>query len=121
MHPDELISSYNIRVTITDKELKELSKLWILYQDDNIERMLQIAEKLKVKYSFLIPAIKAHNDRLSKNEALGRPTNTIKHIIKDFNTTKFGPVFQEFCKREAIYGFGDLQVKRIFEAVKSQK
>jgi hypothetical protein len=29
----------------------------------------------------------------------------------------FGTVFQEFCKRESIYGFGDLQVKRIFDEV----
>lgn len=44
MHQEELINSYNSRVSITDNELKELSKLWTLYQDDNIEEMLQIAE-----------------------------------------------------------------------------
>lgn len=120
MHPDELIASYNSRFSITDIELKELSRLWVLYQHDNIEKMLQIAEKLKVKYSFLIPVIKAHKERLPKNGKLGRPTNIIKQIIKDLNTTKFGPVFQEFCKKEAIYGFGDLQVKRIFDRVVRQ-
>ena len=29
----------------------------------------------------------------------------------------FGAVFREFQRREAIYGFGDLQVKRLFDAV----
>ena len=117
MHFNELITSYNSRITITDKELKELSKLWNLYQNDTIEEMFQIAERLKSKYSFLSPAIKAHKDRLPKNGELGRPANTIKQIIKDLNTTNFGSVFQEFCKREAIYGFGDLQVKRMFDNI----
>ena len=27
----------------------------------------------------------------------------------------FGPIFQEFCGREAIYGFGDLQVLGMVE------
>jgi len=27
--------------------------------------------------------------------------------------------FNEFCKREAIYGFGDLQVQRILNELKS--
>jgi len=29
----------------------------------------------------------------------------------------FGAVFHEFQRREAIYGFGDLQIKRLFDAV----
>ena len=41
-------------------------------------------------------------------------------IIKELKTEEFGPVFKEFNKRESIYGFGDLQVKRLFNQIKKR-
>jgi len=35
--------------------------------------------------------------------------------MKELETQDFGPVFREFTKRESIYGYGDLQVKRLFD------
>jgi hypothetical protein len=45
---------------------------------------------------------------------------SLKAIIAEWETEnnespKFGTVFQEFCRREAIYGYGDLQVLRMVE------
>jgi hypothetical protein len=41
--------------------------------------------------------------------------------MEDLETDEFGPVFKEFNKRESIYGFGDLQVKRIFDEIKNNR
>ena len=79
--------------------------------------MLRLAEKLKPKYPFMLPAINAHIERIPEDGYLGRPKESLKEIMKELQTDKFGPVFQEFCKRESIYGFGDLQVKRLYDEV----
>jgi len=45
---------------------------------------------------------------------------SLKTIIGEWEaehneSPKFGAVFQEFCRCEAIYGYGDHQVLRMFE------
>ena len=62
-------------------------------------------------------AIKAHLDRLPKDGNLGLPQETLKGIIAELDTDAFGPVFQAFQQRLPFYGFGDLQVKRMWEAL----
>ena len=42
---------------------------------------------------------------------------SLKQIISELKTHEFDPVFKEFCQREAIYGLGDLQVKRMFDKI----
>ena len=37
--------------------------------------------------------------------------------MEEYGTEEFAVVFQEFCRRESRYGYGDLQVKRIFDQV----
>ncbi len=37
--------------------------------------------------------------------------------MEGLQTQNFGLIFREFCKREGIYGFGDLQVKRLLEEI----
>jgi len=44
-----------------------------------------------------------------------RPVQSLKEIKEELKTDDFGIIFREFSKREAIYGFGDLQVKRLLD------
>ena len=37
--------------------------------------------------------------------------------MKASQSTDFGTVFRIFNQQESIYGFGDLQVKRIFDTI----
>ena len=115
MTEKELIYAYQQKTKINLSEIKELSNLWKLYQKNSCDEMLKIAEKLKDRFPFLVPAIRAHKDRLPENGYLGRPKETLIQLMKDLKTDKFGEIFRAFCKREAIYGFGDLQVKRLFD------
>ena len=39
-----------------------------------------------------------------------------EHKSKDFQT-----IFREFSKRESIYGFGDIQVKRIIKEIENNQ
>ncbi|MEE9350496.1 MAG: DUF1835 domain-containing protein, partial [Flavobacteriaceae bacterium] len=115
MTDEELLYSYHKKVKIQPSKLMELSKLWKNYQLNDFTEMFAIAENLKNQFPFLFPAIKAHQDRIPKNGNLGRPKETLNHIIKDLKTEDFSEIFEEFCKREGIYGFGDLQVKKLLK------
>ncbi|BDD02863.1 DUF1835 domain-containing protein [Aureibacter tunicatorum] len=115
LNNDELISIFNNRSIIEEPE--KIADLWKYYQvDDNIQ-LLGSAKKLDEVYPFIFKAVEAHVERVSADGDLGRPEKTIKKIIEELGTKDFGLVFQEFNKRENIYGFGDLQVKRIFDKV----
>ena len=65
-------------------------------------------------------AVKAHIDRIPKNGDLGRPTNTLLTIMNELNTKDFRKIFSEFNKKERIYGFGDSQVKRLYDKIINQ-
>lgn len=117
MNKDELVKAFKNKVKIEPFELNELRKIWKLYQQDNCTEMFEIAKKINVKFPFLIPAIQAHKDRIPINGNLGRPKQSLIQIMDDLKTESFGKVFVEFCKREGIYGFGDLQVKRMYDEI----
>ena len=121
MNKEEILNEFRNRIKIELFELKELSKLWKLYQQSDCDEMIRIAEKLANRFPFLIYAVKAHRDRLPQDGNLGRPTQTLIQIIDELNTREFGPIFREFSRREGIYGFGDLQVKRILDEIKNNR
>ncbi len=97
--------------------LKKFAALWELYRFDKNDELWGLTLELSHTYPFLTEVVQAHLDRLRNADSLGRPINSLIRIIKDLETTEFGPVFKEFCRRDGIYGFGDLQVKRFFDEI----
>ncbi|MBV1924265.1 MAG: DUF1835 domain-containing protein [Flavobacteriaceae bacterium] len=111
MNQLELQDAYKNKIRIND--VIEIGELWKFFQKENISEMIQLSEKLQERYPFILPAVKA----LQESFEFERPKKSIKSIITELDTKEFGPVFREFCKREAIYGFGDVQVKRLFDEI----
>lgn len=107
----ELVSVYDEKKRI--KDIERLADLWQYYQRGKTKKMLMIGKELENEFPFLLPAIQAHIDRIPKNGDPGRPVRSLQKIKEDLKTDNFGMIFKEFCKRESIYGFGDLQVKRL--------
>ena len=120
MDTEPLIESFNNRIQITKSEFDTLSRFWELYRNRDISSLLEESKKLDHKFPFLLPAINAHIDRLPKNGKLGRPEQTILSIMQELQTEDFSLVFREFCKREPIYGFGDSQVKHLFDSLRKK-
>lgn len=98
------------------KEIKAFSDLWTAYQSNELEVLTQLAEELTL-YPFIANAVKAHIERNPFGQDGGRPIKVLKEIIDELGDDSFGSVFQEFNRRESIYGFGDLQVKRMFDRI----
>ncbi len=67
------------------------------------------------KHPYILESITAYIDSLPKEGHLGKPKETLKQLMEELDSQEFGPLFQEFCKRECIYGFGDVQVKRMYD------
>ncbi|WP_338814228.1 DUF1835 domain-containing protein [Bernardetia sp. Wsw4-3y2] len=120
LNESELISIYENRLSIGQNELNKIALLWEHYKNNDTEKLVQIAKELGENYAFMLPAIDAHLQRFpTSEEKLGRPKASLIQIMKDLKSEEFEPVFREFSKRESIYGFGDLQVQRLFDEVKS--
>ncbi len=102
-------------------ELERLSLLWEFYKNGKTDELAVLADEFRAEYPFIADAVKAHIERLPTDDSPGRPIEILKEIIAELGTSEFGPVFREFNKRAYIYGFGDLQVKRMFDAIKNNK
>lgn len=117
LNAEELIQAYKQKMPLTIVNVNQLVWLWFTYQKNHVERLLKLSVQLSSELPFVKEAIISHIERETTGEKLGRPEQAILDIIKEKSSTDFEIVFREFSKREPIYGFGDLQLKRIFNRV----
>ena len=105
-----LIELFSIKLPL--HSLDTFCSLWEAYASHDLDKLQQLGSQLSSSYPFVLEAIKAHLDR-QPVEGPGKPLETLAQIKKDLATDDFGLIFREFSKRLPIYGFGDLQVKRL--------
>ena len=123
LNQEQLISCFNNRITLTKVNVNQFALLWFSYRNNHIERLLKLGVQMHTDFPFVMRAIAAHFDRLPKDGKPGLPEQLVIDIMEEKSTQEFGVVFLEFWERAPIYGYGDLQVKRIFDKViaESQK
>ena len=97
------------------KEIENIGVLWSYYQQNERTKLQQAAQTLAEKYPFILEAVEAHIARLPEADDPGRPVRVLQEIMQELGTQEFGPVFRTFSQREAIYGFGDRQVHRLWK------
>jgi hypothetical protein len=97
--------------------IDKIAALWSAYSQNNNRELLVLKENISSSLPFMVPAINAQLDRAPKNDQPGRPIQTLISIINELEGDNFGNIFREFCKRESIYGYGDLQVRRMVEEI----
>ena len=108
---DGLCSLFENRTVLRD--LESFAKLWEHYKNNAIDALQNIAQQVHATYPFLLEAVQAHIDRIPKNGTPGKPQQILLEIKEELDTDDFGAIFKEFSQRAPIYGFGDLQVKRL--------
>ncbi|MEJ2006461.1 MAG: hypothetical protein P8X57_16215 [Cyclobacteriaceae bacterium] len=109
---------YQERIELTS--LDKFSRLWEFYKKGKTDELTRLADELKPKYPFISEAVRAHRERIPSESSPGRPVTVLQDIIRELGSSEFGPVFREFSKREYIYGYGDLQVKRLLDEATNQ-
>ncbi len=117
MNKTELNTAFLNKTEIDSAELNKLAKLWRFYQKKMYSEIIEMSTTFQNRFPFLLPAIQAHIARNLDNNTPGQPETALHQIIKELNTRDFDIIFKEFCKREAIYGFGDTQVKKLFDKI----
>lgn len=113
----ELLEAHERRMPIAEGDVRQLAEMWRMYQQGELLNMQQLAQELSPRFPFLIDAVEAHVARFPNSAQPGRPEQSIREIMAEQGSTDFGTVFRAFVKRESIYSFGDLQVKRIYDRV----
>lgn len=112
---EELLEVYHKRARL--QSLEPFVRLWTSYQTGDTREMLTIAQSVVQEHPFLLPVVQAHIDRIPNADHAGRPAMVLQQIMRDLNTREFNRVFEEFTRREPIYGFGDAQVRRILMSI----
>ncbi|HEY6979180.1 MAG TPA: DUF1835 domain-containing protein [Chitinophagaceae bacterium] len=113
---DDLIVSYNNRIRFTDEDLKLGKDLWIAYKNNDLHRLSQLSKNESACFPYLYEVCEAHIDRFPSAGKKGRPERVIEDIVHNVSND-FATVFKEFFKREGIYGFGDVQIKQLYDKV----
>ena len=108
------------RIPLSDADLLFGQELWVAYKDRNFEELDRLAKKRSFAFPYLQEVVEAHIDRYPKDGSSGRPERVIEYIIKNISTD-FHQVFKEFWKRESIYGFGDTQLRSLYDKVMSHR
>ncbi|GMQ31648.1 DUF1835 domain-containing protein [Algoriphagus confluentis] len=110
----ELIESFKKKAhTISAKEREVLGDLWIHFQNEDVFEALKIADLFSERFPFLKEAVEAWRDMMPIGDYPGKPKATLLDIQKELGTSSFPEIFSEFQRRLPIYGFGDLQLKRM--------
>lgn len=121
MSHSALEKAYHERMRIDEPGLQALSRLWRHYQAEQIEAMEAIAAVQQSNFPFLTDAVAAHRDRIPTAGRAGRPQRTLLAIMEELGTDEFGTLFREFWKREPVYGYGDLQLKRLLDELSAER
>jgi hypothetical protein len=112
----ELTICFADRIRLNNADLQLGDDLWTAYKSGNLEALISLAKNQSLAFPYLQEVVKAHVDRFPKDGTKGRPEKVIEDIIQN-ETTDFHKVFTAFWNRERIYGFGDTQLKQLYDKV----
>ena len=112
--PSELVGLYAEAVPI---DIEKIAPLWVAYAGGDFELLRRNALGLDTISEHVVPAIDALIESKPRS-GVGRPLATMIDILKMRPEQSFAEAFNAFQEREPIYGFGDVQVKRLFDEAK---
>jgi hypothetical protein len=112
----QLQACFGHRILLSDAELQLGKALWTAYKDNKFEELIRLSQNQSSAFPYLQEIVKAHIERFPKDGTTGRPEKVIEDITKNISTD-FHEVFKEFWNRESIYGFGDTQLKHLYDKV----
>ncbi len=112
----DLNHAFTNRIRLNQVDIHLGQALWKAYKLHSLEQLTKLSRHQSSAYPFLGEVVKAHVDRFPRDGSKGRPEKVIEYIIQNISSD-FNTVFTEFWKRESIYGFGDIQVKNLYDQI----
>ena len=111
-----LTEAYIKRTQMSSDDIQLADNMWTAYKNNDLEKLTELSKHPSNSFHYLDEVCQAHIERFPSDQSLGRPERTALEIIETVSRD-FNPAFAEFSQREGIYGFGDLQFRRIFDKV----
>ncbi|MEK7725244.1 MAG: DUF1835 domain-containing protein [Acidobacteriota bacterium] len=111
----DLEKCFDKRIKLTANDLNHGAKLWEAYKANDLKSLEKLSHFQSVAFPYLKEVCQAEIERKQDN----RVENSVREIIKN-GATEFSEVFRQFQAKEGVYGFGDSQVKPIFEQIISK-
>lgn len=111
---EKLEQSYHSKILFTPDDIELGRNLWTAYQHGDLDKLNKLAKTKSNCFEYLDEVCQAHIERFPLDKSLGRPEKVVKEIIET-KSKEFQIVFSEFTDREGIYGFGDLQIRNIYD------
>lgn len=109
-----LQQAYDAKVKLTNEDINLGGNLWKAYKTADFKKLKKLAVHPSSCFQHLGEVCQAHIDRFPLDNSIGRPERVVKEIIEN-KSKDFKIVFSEFSGQQGIYGFGDLQVKNIYD------
>lgn len=99
------------RISLNSEHLSHFVDLWNAYKDRNVEDILKVSKRLEADLPWISTPVNALVHLINEQ----KPQNYIKSLIAENSGSSFGEIFGIFTREMPEYGFGDLQVKRIYD------
>lgn len=107
---EDLENCFEKRIKLNKNEITLGANLWSAYQNKDFRRLTKLGETESECFPKLREVCQAEIEKSH------RPQKALKDIIST-GETDFGVVFQRFTEKQGIYGFGDLQIKKMYQEV----
>jgi Domain of unknown function (DUF1835) len=114
---DDLRKCFQLRILLNETDLLLGDDLWSAYKNSDFGKLKNLSQIHSIAFPYLEEVCQAQIDRYPTDGKKGRPERVLEEIIwsgvKDFYS-----VFGEFSRREGVYGFGDSQLKQLYDQIK---
>jgi len=115
-----LAQAYESKVLFTSSDLALGKTLWEAYRLGDGAQLIALSKSVSPCFRQLAEVCQAQLDRISEDPSERRPEKVILELLAK-GITDFDTLFYQFSEREGIYGFGDLQVRELFDYLVSTK
>jgi hypothetical protein len=110
----ELKMAYKNKVLFSESDRMLSLKLWEAFQKSDFKKLKELSIQNYNCFEYLEEVCQAHIDRFPVDDSIGLPQKLLNEIITSSKSTDFESVFSEFSEKFGIFGFGDLQLKRMY-------
>lgn len=111
---DDLEASLLTRIKLEPEDVQLAKDLWQAYKKHDLEALTQLSQRQSACFPYLEEVCQAHIDRFPADGQPSRPERVLAEIIAK-GETDFHRVFKLFNEKEGVYGFGDSQLKPIYD------
>ncbi len=107
------------RIPFENEDIELACALWKAFKQQDRSTLTILAKTKSPCFRWLPEIVAAHWARFPENGGEGQPQAALRQILAEGKST-FEEIFQEFTRRQGIYGFTDLQVKSLMRELKQE-